>query len=70
MSRIYIHVYDGNAESFDEHNEAETIGQRNGGVRSRRATRIFTDGEELAAAVAIGELLRDAKHFDVRQEIN
>lgn len=68
MSSIYVHVYDGNADAFDEHNEAETIGQRNGG--NAEPARVFTDGEELSAAVAITELLRDGVHFDVRQVID
>jgi hypothetical protein len=68
VSRIYIHVYDGDAGEYDVDNETGSIGQRVS-VRSG-ASREFCDGEELAAAIAIVELLRDAKHFDVRQEMD
>ncbi len=68
MSRIYVHVYDGDAAEYDSENEADSIGQRTGTRYS--ASHEFRDGEELAAAATILELLRDAKHFDVRQELN
>jgi hypothetical protein len=65
MSGITIHVYDGDAEAYSDHDEPGTVGQRD-----PESERYFTDGEELGAAVAIVALLRDGKHFDVRQWIN
>lgn len=65
MSGITIHVYDGDAEAYNDHDEPGTIGQRDPG-----GERYFTDGEELGAAMTVVGLLRDGKHFDVRQWIN
>lgn len=65
MSGITVHVYDGDAEKYVDREETATVGARIDGEQ-----RYFTDGEELAAAVDIVELLRDGKHFDVRQVID
>lgn len=65
MSGITVHVYDGDAEKYVDHEEAATVGTRIDGEQ-----RYFHDGEELQAAVDIIELLRDGKHFDVRQVID
>jgi hypothetical protein len=65
MSSITIHVYDGDPEAYNDHDEPGTIGQRD-----PEREKYYTDGEELSAAVAIVALLRDGKHFDVRLWVN
>ena len=62
MSGITVHVYDGDAEQYVDHEEAATVGARIDGEQ-----RYFSDCEELDAVRDIVELLRDGKHFDVRQ---
>lgn len=59
MSYIAIHVYDGDSENYVDSEETATIG-------ARVVERVFDDGEELDAAVAIAGYLAERKHFDVR----
>lgn len=59
MSRIIIHVYDGDSEEYDYDEEAGTVGMR---VEEHS----YSDGEELDAAKAIVGYLAESKHFDVR----
>lgn len=65
MSRIIIHPYDGDAESYDwdQADTPENIGEREPSIE-------YTDGEDLDAVGKIVELINQGKHFDVRQWVN
>jgi hypothetical protein len=61
MSNITIHVYDGDPDSYVDHDEANSVGAR---ISDEEST--FSDGEELDAVAAITALVAEYKHFDVR----
>lgn len=63
MSGIIVTVYDGDSTEYVDQLD-------NKGQVDEEQSSHYTDGEELDAATAILEHLRDSRHFDVRQWVN
>lgn len=65
MSHVYIDTYDGDPYEFVR----DASGDHELGEKAVDA-HVYTDGEEIEAAIKILELLKAGTHFDVRNEVN